>query len=149
MKKTSLIALALLFAAGLFFAVRGSNPTNKNTVSALPSSQTAQSGSLEPQTNNEGAVSVTATPYLKNTEWKFDIALNTHSEELDDDLTLVSALFDENGKEYKPIGWDGAPTGGHHREGILKFQPISPLPASIELRMFISGIARNFTWPLR
>ena len=80
-------------------------------------------------------------------EWKFDIAMNTHSVELNQDMTKVAVLVDDQGKEYKPISWQGAESGGHHREGVLIFNQITPTPKSIELKITgIGGVVRNFVW---
>jgi hypothetical protein len=105
---------------------------------------------LESQTNDEGPVSITVVP--DNTSgsaatWDFTVALNTHSGSLDADLTLVSVLV-ADGKEYKPVSWDGDPPGGHHRRGILKFSPISPKPGSITLKIRqVGGVEeRSFSW---
>lgn len=102
---------------------------------------------FETQTNNEGGVTIEVVP--KNIrEGTFVIILNTHSVELNDDLTKIAVLRDENGNVYKPINWEGAPPGGHHREGILKFGQFSSMSKKIEL--IISGIGgipeRKFLW---
>ena len=110
---------------------------------------TAPAASLEPQENNEGAVTIRVMPKLSS-EISFQISLNTHSEELNADLTQVATLEDENGKEYKPMRWEGDPPGGHHREGVLIFGPISPVLRTIKLVIQnIGGIAkREFLWTI-
>ncbi len=108
------------------------------------------SGNFEAKINSEGSVTIEVVP--KNIdEGTFAVILNTHSVELSDDLTKAAVLKDENGKEYRPIGWEGAPPGGHHREGILKFGPISPQTKSIALKIIqVGGIEeRNFIWQLK
>ncbi len=113
-------------------------------------SPASPSGNFEAKINSEGSVTVEVVP--KNIdEGTFIVILNTHSVELSDDLTKSAVLKDENGKEYRPIGWEGAPPGGHHREGILKFGLISPQSKSIVLKIFkVGGIEeRNFTWQLK
>lgn len=109
---------------------------------------------LSPQVNSEGSVEVEVTPVeISDTSdlWQFKIVLNTHSVELDQDLMKITLLVDNKGNEYQPLSWDGAPAGGHHREGILTFRPISPKPSSIELVIKdIDGIKeRKFTWDLK
>jgi hypothetical protein len=72
--------------------------------------------------------------------------MNTHSVELDQDMTKIAILVDDQGKEYKPISWEG-PVGGHHREGMLIFNQITPNPKSVELKISsIGGVVRSFTW---
>ncbi len=67
---------------------------------------------------------------------------------MSDDMAKAAVLKDENGKKYIPISWEGAPPGGHHRQGILKFGPLSPTPKKIKL--VISGVGgiseRKFLW---
>lgn len=65
--------------------------------------------------------------------WEFAIVLDSHSQDLSDDLAKTSLLLDGAGGRSLPTAWDGAPPGGHHREGVLRFGPISPRPKSIEL----------------
>jgi hypothetical protein len=83
--------------------------------------------------------------------WEFKIVLDTHSEDLRDDLLKTAVLVDPAGGRHAPVAWEGAPPGGHHREGILRFAAISPAPSSIELRMERAGEAtpRIFRWKLQ
>lgn len=109
--------------------------------------------SFEPQTNSEGSVEVEVAPIeISNSSdsWQFRIVLNTHSVELNQDLTKVVTLYDDKGKEYKPSSWEGTPPGGHHREGILTFRSLIPRPSSITLVVKdIDGIPeRKFSWNL-
>ena len=50
----------------------------------------------------------------------FDIALDTHSVDLDGIDLLQLAVLRVDGVEVQPVSWD-APKGGHHREGTLAF----------------------------
>src|SRR3972149_1897275 len=98
--------------------------------------KTTQNISLAPQINSEGSVEVEVTPIeISDTSdsWQFKVVLNTHNVELDQDITKITLLVDNKGNEYRPLSWDGAPPGGHHREGVLTFRPVSPQPTSIEL----------------
>lgn len=105
---------------------------------------------LDTQTNSEGQVIIKITPKLSS-EIVFEITLDTHSEELDTDLIKVTTLQDENGKEYNPARWEGDPPGGHHRNGILIFSPIAPIPKTLQLTVRkIGGAAeRKFLWIVR
>jgi hypothetical protein len=61
----------------------------------------------------------------------------------------VAALADSAGREYRAIAWEGDPPGGHHRKGILKFEPIKPAPGSVTLKIRRIGAAeRTFSWPV-
>ena len=106
---------------------------------------------LESRTDNQSGITFIVTPInispeLK--EWKFDIVMDTHLVELDQDMTKIAVLIDNQGKEYKPINWEGT-VGGHHREGVLIFNKIRPSPKSIELKISgIGDVVRNFTWQL-
>lgn len=107
---------------------------------------TAQTTSFETKEDTQGPVSIAVTPSFTGT-WNFAISLNTHSEELDMDLVTVSELIDDKGKSYTAVSWEGAPPGGHHRNGTLKFNPISPKPKSVELKVKnIGGVERSFKW---
>lgn len=124
------------------------NKTNSNSVSSSSSSVNSK---LESKDNNEGPVSITVTPQVLSeslSTLNFDITLNTHSVDLNYDLTALSEIVDDKGRSYKPIAWDGDKPGGHHRRGVLKFEPISPLPKSVELKIkSMGGIPeRSFKW---
>lgn len=83
--------------------------------------------------------------------WAFEIRLDTHSGQLDDDLAREAVLVDEAGRHHAPVAWEGSPPGGHHRQGVLKFAPVSPMPAVIELRIQRTGepTPRSFKWQLK
>jgi len=105
---------------------------------------------LESKVDDQALVTVAVTPInisSQSKEWKFDIVMDTHSVELDQDMTESAVLIDGQDKEYKPIGWEG-PSGGHHREGVLVFDPIEPMPKYIELKIKnIGGVTeRLFKW---
>jgi hypothetical protein len=141
-----IIVAVLLLAFGVFVYTRSQPKENKplNTPS-----QTA----LSVQTNSEGTVTVDATPVEVSgaaKSWKFKIALNTHSDELTQDLTQTVTMADDKGNLYNPISWEGSPPGGHHREGTLLFQPITPRPKNISLIIKnIGGVPeRKFNWTL-
>lgn len=147
-KTITIFILALAFIGGflVFYNPKTvSNPTQNN----YDASSTLQK--WESKIDEQASVTVTVTPTLlseESEEWKFDVVMDTHSVELDQDMTKIAILIDEQGKEYKAINWEG-PTGGHHREGIITFNKITPAPKSVELKISdIGGVVRSFTWQL-
>lgn len=150
MKKIYLIASVLALVAVIFIWPKIWSRYEIKQVPTPTSNENAmRSLDLKPQTNNEGPVSITAAPRnLSNSGWDFAIVLDTHSEELIDDITKVAVLVDDNNKEYAPLSWEGSPSGGHHREGVLRFNPIEPAPKTMKLIIRqIGGIsARTFLW---
>lgn len=82
--------------------------------------------------------------------WSFELVLDTHSGDLSDDLAR-SVTLHGGGKQALPTAWQGDAPGGHHRKGILRFEPIHPVPESIELRMQRPGEKgpRSFRWRLK
>lgn len=109
---------------------------------------------LATQRNPANGVTIAVTPgnlVQSAKTWDFTVALDTHSQDLSDDLAATAVLSDGKGKELKPTAWDGAAPGGHHRKGVLRFAPISPQPDSVELRIARSGEAapRVFRWQLK
>lgn len=104
---------------------------------------------LTPQTNSEGTVEVEITPIdisEDSSKWRFDIVLNTHSVELDQDMAKSAFLKDERENIYP--SWEGTLPGGHHRQGTLIFPAIRPKPKIITLILKdIGGISeRTFSW---
>ena len=109
---------------------------------------------LPARVSSERGVTVTVKPgsFARDaTTWNFEIVLDTHSQDLGDDLVKSAVLVDGEGRQYAPAGWDGAAPGGHHREGVLRFNPVSPSPQAIELQIRRPGEAspRVFRWQLR
>ena len=117
----------------------------------LVSQQASNSEKWETKTDEQASITVMVTPLdlsPQSIEWKFNITMDTHSVELDQDLVAISILTDGRGNEYKPIRWDG-PVSDHHREGVLIFNPITPYPQHLKLRINdIGDIQRFFTWIL-
>lgn len=109
---------------------------------------------LAVQRSSAGGVTVAVTPQnlaASAKSWDFKVVLDTHAGELNDDLVKTAALLDDKGRRYVPVQWEGAGPGGHHREGVLRFNAISPRPKAIELQIGRAGEAkpRVFTWQLK
>jgi len=118
----------------------------------IAASHAAESG-YAPQVSNEREIKVTATlqniPNVAKT-WDFQVVLETHTKALNDDMAK-SAVLIADGKQYQPLSWEGAPPGGHHRKGMLRFKAIAPPPASVELQIRLAGdpSPRSFKWLLK
>ena len=103
------------------------------------------------QSSNEQGVTVKVTaksPEPAGSRWEFAVVLDTHSADLGDDLSQSATLTTDDGRIFKPVGWFGAPPGGHHREGVLVFNVPAPRPGAIELRIDRPGESapRAFRW---
>ena len=106
------------------------------------------------QRSSAGGVTVTVTPQSLAADaksWDFKVVLDTHSQDLGDDLVKSTVLLDGTGSQHVPVAWDGSAPGGHHREGVLRFKPVTPQPAAIELRIARPGEPgpRSFRWQLK
>lgn len=113
----------------------------------------ASAGSgLVSQVNKEAAVTVKVTPIELSAQaavWRFEVVLDTHVVALDHDMTAVVVLVDGAGREYRPLAWNGDQPGGHHRKGVLTFEPVRPAPASVMLKIRRIGVPeRTFSWPV-
>lgn len=82
--------------------------------------------------------------------WVFAVVLDTHSQDLADDLAKTVVLLTDGGQQLQPLSWKGPGAGGHHREGVLEFVAPKPYPKAIELKMQRPGEtdARSFRWSL-
>jgi hypothetical protein len=141
-----LIALAVVMTAAFPFAP-GSVAGEVTSVSNAPELK------YPPQVSNERGIKVTATPQEIGDEaktWDFRVVLETHTRDLSDDVAKAAVLV-ADGRQYPPVGWEGAAPGGHHRKGLLRFKAIAPRPASVELQIRLSGdqSPRGFRWSLK
>lgn len=115
----------------------------------------AQAPAAGAPTQSTSAKGVTVKVTARNTAadadtWVFTVVLDTHSQDLSDDLLQSVVLRTDDGREIKPSAWKGAAPGGHHREGTLEFAAPKPQPKSVELSMQRAGEAepRRFSWSL-
>ncbi len=150
-KTFTILTLALAFLGGFLFFYRGGSTKELAPIANQANQQTTTKQTWETKTEEQADVTLVVTPLdlsPNSKEWKFDVGMNTHSVELDQDMTKITVLVDGQGKEYKPISWEG-PVGGHHREGVLIFNQITPIPKSVELKISsIGDVVRSFTWQL-
>ncbi|OHA90910.1 MAG: hypothetical protein A2665_02175 [Candidatus Zambryskibacteria bacterium RIFCSPHIGHO2_01_FULL_46_30] len=150
MSRAIIILILALALFGIFLVVYNSETVSNSIQDNSNTLDTPQK--WESKTDDQLAVTVTVSPLdisLQSKEWKFNIVMSTHSVELDQDMIKIAVLVDDSGKEYSPIRWEGAPAGGHHREGILFFAPITPYPQHLTLSIKdIGGVQRSFSWIL-
>ena len=144
MRKQFLMGLAVAAIAAYSFTY------DSGAIRIIAASNAAE---LAPQISNEREIKVTATLQHIPSEAKtldFEVVLETHTKALNDDLAKSSVLV-ADGKQYLPLGWKGAPPGGHHRKGVLRFKAIAPPPASVELQIRLAGdpSPRSFKWLLK
>ena len=109
---------------------------------------------LAAQKSKTGGVTVTVKPRDLSGEargWVFEIVLETHVQDLSDDLTKTAVLVDGAGRQTIPTGWQGDGPGGHHRKGLLSFAPLSPQVDAVELHIRRAGESapRSFRWKLK
>ncbi len=160
MNRKSLLIVGLLASVALLVvACSGPSASAANQPAAQNNAQPATSGdagsgaaTFQTQTVEGGSVSVAVTPIaLKlGAPLEFDIAMNTHSVDLSNDMLTAVVLRDDAGKEYAPTGWDGPSSGGHHRSGKIKFAALTTNTKSISLIVKnIAGVPeRTFKWNL-
>ena len=118
---------------------------------ALASTVALGAGALSPQTSSGSMVMITVTPHPQAAgKWEFDVALNTHSGAMNDDLVKSAVLVTADGKQFAPTAWRGDGPGGHHRKGVLSFESTEASTSAVELRIQRPGepAARSFRWAL-
>ncbi|MFN3565059.1 MAG: hypothetical protein ACK4V1_03620, partial [Burkholderiaceae bacterium] len=114
--------------------------------------QPAARPALATQTSRAGGVTVNVTPRDLAPDarrWQFEIVFDTHSVDLSRDLLKSAALIDTAGRRHAPLAWEGDPPGGHHRKGVLSFEPLKDVD---EVRLQIRDVGapeRDFRWPLK
>ena len=109
---------------------------------------------LAQQTSRDRGVTVRVKPVDVSAgakAWTFEVVLETHSQDLSDELVRVATLNGIGRAPQRPTGWQGDPPGGHHRKGVLRFAPITPAPLAVELRIQRPGESapRTFQWSLK
>lgn len=151
MKKRFVLILSVLSVVALSAGCSALNPIpTAQVVQPMRSGNSDSVSEFQPQTVEGGSVTVTAQPLnLKaGAPPEFDIAMNTHSVDLADDLLQAVVLRDDSGKEYAPLAWEGPSAGGHHREGVIRFDPLPIKTKTVTLIVRnVAGIAeRVFKW---
>ncbi len=152
MKYLSYIFIALIAGLLIYFGFFDSKPQPNENPKTEQSTDASQ-GQWETKIDNQPPITVKVTPieFGKNVRlWKFAVAFDTHSGSLDQDLRQVAMLLDDKGNVYWPIAWEGPEPGGHHREGVLVFNPVELSPKYVELKIKNIGgvVERLFRWNL-
>ena len=104
------------------------------------------------RTDTGGGVTVKVT-YLDpktSSDLRFQVALDTHSVNLDSyDLKTLTVLRDDTGKNHLPTGVENKGSG-HHREATVTFAKIANSTKRVELVVKdIAGVKeRIFRWDL-
>lgn len=149
--KKILLLVAVIVAGVSILLIFANNKINHPVPNNSVKAQNSTTQKWETKVDTQGAVTITVVPLelsAESAQWEFDIVMDTHSVELNQDMVKSAVLIDDQGKEYKPLKWEGS-IGGHHRAGVLTFSQIIPIPKSIKLN--ISGIGdttRSFDWRL-
>ena len=157
-----IVARWLLMAAALLAACSSDGqgnaaqelPAAADEASAAPAEPAkAAARTFTTQSNDEAAVTVEVTPLNLGGDaatLEFEVAFNTHSVDLSFDPAAISVLRDAAGGEYPAIAWEGGGPGGHHREGVLRFQ--APDQADKFVEVVVQDVAgvpeRVFRWEL-
>jgi hypothetical protein len=119
---------------------------------AMPGLSAAAPGSLPAQSSSAAGLTVKATPRtLAGPVWEFELVFDTHTQDLNDDPAKTASLHAAGGAGAAPLAWQGDPPGGHHRKGVLRFKPLTPTPAALELRLQRAGepSPRVFRWQVK
>ena len=154
MKLTFILFLSVFLFWGFNLALSGDN-----TASSVQSPQTVRQDTSYAKNdmervNKDGAVTIKVKPLnLGDKEAAtivFDVTMDTHSVNLNFDLSKLSILRNNNGTGVMPSAWS-APRGGHHVEGKLIFPAgdIKDWKSLILVIKNVEGIQeRIFTWDL-
>ncbi len=152
--KFILIILATGSLLYYYFGVYNNKKQRENDRQLEQLASEVQQKQWETKTDDQPPVTIKITPVELGQDakiWKFTLVLDTHSGSLDQDPVQIAVLADDKGNMYRPTAWEGPGPGGHHREGILVFNPVEPLPAYVELKIKnVGGISeRLFKWNIQ
>ena len=151
MKYLLYIGIGLVFVALFYFGIFNHEQPQPISSPQIEQPVSTAQGNWETKTDDQPPVTIKVTPVEFGSgvkAWSFQVTLDTHSGSLDNDLLAVTSLVDDVGSVYYPIFWEGPGPGGHHREGILMFEAVNPVPSYIELKIEnVGGIPeRSLKW---
>lgn len=117
------------------FLVAGGGACARDDGAAQPGVSPAASASgLAVRTVQAGPVEVTVTLVrIDETGALLEVGMNTHSVELDADLTTARLAVD--GVDWGVPEWSGDGPTGHHRSGELRFKAAGPARATARLTL--------------
>ncbi len=149
--KFTLIILVAIFLLYYYFSVSDAGKQQLKGSRQIESVSSSEQKQWETKTDEQSPVTVAVTPIEFGKDagtWKFDIVFDTHSGNLDENPLEIALLLDDKSNTYQPLAWEGPGPGGHHREGVLIFNPIRPAPPYVELKVKdVGGISeRSFKW---
>jgi len=147
----ALIGSITIIAVWLIYSSR--NASQQSQANPLKTYQTTSS-SYETKERSEENVTISVTPQTltENAEPSFYIEFETHSVELDFDVSAITTLVDDRENSFGQATWEGSPPGGHHRKGTLSFaNNLSKSTKNVTLTFKdISNVpARIFTWKVK
>jgi len=144
----------LLLALAVLLVLGACTPTSApGGAATAPAGTTVASATSATQVRDGGQVSVAVTWQGPAAGAVFQVAMDTHSVDLDSlDLGRLATLKTPAG-ELAPSGWD-APKGGHHRTGTLTFAATTadgrPTIGAGPIELLIRDVAgvpeRSFQW---
>jgi hypothetical protein len=152
-------AIVAVVATMVYLSYGSRAPNSGFDVAPASGGVSSRLASAPDQINVGGDVTVRVTWQGPEAGPVFNVAMDTHSVDLDPyDLGKMVVLHTNAGRESAVQSWD-APKGGHHRKGKLVFSEVAldgkPFIAadtdSIELVIYdLSGVpTRSFTWELK
>lgn len=143
-----LIVVSLAACGGTIPAPTATGSAQGASASNVPNSDAG--AAFAAQTVEGGSVTVKVTPLKMkiNAPLEFDIVMDTHSVDLAGDMLKAVILRDDSGMEFTPTAWNGPGGGGHHREGKIKFAPLTMSTKSLTLVVKnIAGVPeRVYKW---
>ncbi|MCP6718161.1 MAG: hypothetical protein KJI70_01260 [Patescibacteria group bacterium] len=150
--KKKAIGLSFVLFLITFLMINNQSGNLKADISSTIQSEESQLEiiPLSNQTNNQNEVSFSVTPLDFNFDnpVSFEVEINTHSVSLEFDMTEISILEDDKGNKFQPLKWEGSPSGGHHRSGILFFPALDS--QTKEIKLTIEDFSKRiFSWKLK
>ena len=152
MRSANPTSVVMAFVASVLLAV-GCAAKSSEVAETRAMGSTPPGRVFAPQTDQAGGVTIKVTPRNLGRDaavWEFAVVLDSHTQDLSQDVARSAVIIDAQGARHLPLGWEGAAPGGHHREGVLRFKPLAPEAQVVRLE--ISGIGgtsvRTFRWQL-
>ena len=147
-KKIVISSLAIFFLILAIFWLR--TPKKNGLAEEGIKEAPKEAISYEAKEASLGEVAITVIPTVLSLGQKpeFEVEFNTHSVELDFDVSKVATLSYDGGNVFKNPLWEGSAKGGHHRNGKLVFQEELSRETG-EIRLTFRGISEEevaFSW---